>query len=34
MDVVSTNNAISIAGFTKEIIDWVWPKDRKPFEVY
>lgn len=34
MDAEATNNAISVSGFSKEMIDWIWTKDRKPFEVF
>jgi len=34
MDFETTNNAIAIAGFTKEVNEWVFPKKRTPFEVY
>jgi len=34
MDMAQTNNAIAASGFTKEINDWIWKKEHKPFEVY
>lgn len=29
-----TNNAIAVAGFTKDLIDQIWTVKRKPFEVF
>jgi hypothetical protein len=34
MDMDSTNNAIMVCGMPKEIVDKIWKKERKPFEVY
>jgi len=34
MDAEITNNAISVSGFTKEMIDWIWIKERTPFGIY
>ncbi len=34
MDMPMINNAITAAGFPKEVSDWIWEKERKPFEVY
>ena len=34
MDIPATNNAISVAQFPKEVEDWIWIKERKPFEVF
>ena len=29
-----TNNAIIVSQFPKEISDWIFVKERQPFEVY
>lgn len=34
MDGPATNEAIQVAGFPKEISDWIWEVERKPFEVF
>jgi hypothetical protein len=34
MDMESTNNAIRVAEFPKNITEWVWVKNRNAFEVY
>ncbi len=33
-DIPMINNAIAVAGFPKEIMDWIFEIDRKPFEVF
>lgn len=34
MDLDDIQNAISISGFPKAVINWVWEKKRTAFEVY
>jgi glycogen synthase len=34
MDSTMTQNAVIVSGFPKEVEEWVWKKERKPFEVF
>ena len=34
MDIPMVNNAVSIAGFPKEVLDWIWEKKRAAFEIW
>jgi hypothetical protein len=34
MDLTMTNNAIYVAGFSRELIDAIWVKKRAAFEVF
>lgn len=34
MSLPEINDAVSIASFPKEVIDWIWEKKRDPFEVF
>ena len=31
-DIPMTQNAVSMAGFSKEVENWIWEKDIDPFE--
>ena len=33
-DIPQTQAMICVAGFSKEIEDWIWTKERKPFEIF
>ena len=33
MDIPMTNDAIAVAQLPKEVADWIWEKERQPFEV-
>jgi len=33
MDIPMTNNAITISQFPKEVAEWIWEKERQPFEI-
>jgi len=34
MDIPMTNQAIMISGFPKEVEDWIFVKERKPFAIF
>ena len=34
MTTAEINDAVAVAGFPKEVVDWIWEKQRDPFEVY
>lgn len=34
MTLPEINEAIVMAGFPKEVSDYIWTKERKPFEVF
>jgi len=34
MTMPEINDAVAIASFPKEVVDWIWEKKRDPFEVY
>jgi hypothetical protein len=34
MDIPTTNCAIQVSGFPKEIADWIWVKQYNAFEVF
>jgi len=34
MTLPEINTAIEVAGFPKEVSDWIWEKKRDPFEVF
>ena len=34
MDIPTTNNAIIASQFPENIVEWIWEKKRKAFEVY
>lgn len=33
-DIAQTQAAVGIAGFSEEVENWIWEKDRKPFEMF
>lgn len=33
-DIPATNNAIAVAGIPKEVEDWIWEKERIPFQIF
>lgn len=34
LDVLTVQNMVAVAGFSKEMEQWIWEKERKPFEVW
>jgi hypothetical protein len=34
MDLLDTMNATKAAKFPEDVVDWIWEKKRKPFEVF
>lgn len=34
MDIPMVNDAIQIACFPEGVADWIWEKERKPFEIF
>jgi hypothetical protein len=34
MTLPEINEAVAVSGFPKEVTEWVWEKNRQPFEVY
>ena len=34
MTTAEINDAVAVSGFPKEVVDWIWEKQRDPFEVY
>jgi hypothetical protein len=34
MTIPEINDAVAIASFPKEVTEWIWEKQRNPFEVY
>jgi hypothetical protein len=32
MDVVATNNAIAVAGFPREVEEWIWEREKEVFK--
>jgi hypothetical protein len=34
MDVFDTMNANKMSKFPEEVVNWIWEKKRKPFEVF
>jgi hypothetical protein len=34
MDGPAINDAVQVAGFPKEVEEWIWEIDRKPFQIF
>jgi len=34
LDINDIKNAITVSMMPKEVADWIWEKERKPFEVF
>jgi len=33
-DLPTVQNAVAVAAFPKEVEEWIWEIDRKPFELF